>query len=129
MKIICWNTQGVKKAQVLQEVKFLTNTHKLDLIFLSETLVNETNICRILPQMGLEHYDFVSPVNHARGIAVLWNNGNVHASILLKEQREIHMMVHDTKNFKNTIESGIYAPAQNRDKNKFWSIYLNYIML
>jgi len=119
MKIICWNTQGVKKAQVLQEVKFLTNAHKPDLIFLLETLVNDTNICRILPQMGFEHYDFVSPVNHFGGIAVLWKIGNIHVSILLKQQRVIHMMVHDTANAKNTIISEIYALAQNRDKNEF----------
>ena len=67
MKIICWNTQGVKKPQALQEVKFLTRTHKPDLIFLLETLVNETNIFRILPKMGFESYDFVSAVNHSGG--------------------------------------------------------------
>jgi len=59
MKIICWNTQGVKKPLALQEVKFLIRTHEPDLIFLLEILVNETNICRILPIMGFEHYDFV----------------------------------------------------------------------
>ena len=120
MKIICWNTQGVKKPQALQEVKFLIRTHKPDLIFLLETLVNETNICIILPKMEFDHYDFVPLVNHSRGIAVLWNNKNIHASTLLKEQRAIHMLVHDTKNAKNLIISGIYAPTQNRDTHEFW---------
>jgi len=67
MKIICWNTQGAKKPQILQEVNFLIRTHKPDLIFLLETLVNETNIFRILPKMGFESYDFVSAVNHSGG--------------------------------------------------------------
>ena len=30
------------------------------------------------------------------------------------------MLVHDTKNAKNSIISGIYAPAQSRDKHDFW---------
>ena len=71
MKIICWNTQGVKKAQVSHEVKFLVRVHKPDLIFFLKTLVNDTNIHRILPQMGFDHYDFVPIVNHCGGIVVL----------------------------------------------------------
>ena len=87
-----------------------------DLVFLLETLINNNNIHRILPQMGFEHYDFSPPINHSRGIVILWNSG-IHASVLLKEQQVIHMLVHDTKNVKNLIILGIYAPAPNRDKN------------
>lgn len=120
MKVICWNIQGLENKQALFEVKFLIRSHQPDLIFLLETLVNDSNISKILPQLGFDHYDFVSPVNHFGGIAVLWSNGNIHASILLKEQRAIHMMVHDTTYASNSILSGIYAPAQNREKDVFW---------
>jgi len=41
MKIISWNVQGAKKDQVLQEVKLLSQTHKPDMVFLLETMVNE----------------------------------------------------------------------------------------
>jgi len=44
MKIISWNVQGAKKMQVLQEVKLLSRTHKPDMIFFLETMVNEKNI-------------------------------------------------------------------------------------
>jgi len=63
MKIICWNVQGVKKMQVIQEVKFLIRTQKADMLFLLETMVNESNIKKILPLMDFSHYDYVSPVN------------------------------------------------------------------
>ncbi|KAJ8429995.1 hypothetical protein Cgig2_033920 [Carnegiea gigantea] len=43
----------------------------------AQTMVNESNIRRILPLMGFDHFDFVSPVNHSGGIAVLSNNGNI----------------------------------------------------
>ena len=46
--------------------------------------------------MGFEHFDYVEPVNHSSGSTVLWNNGVVCISILRKEQRVIHMLVHDT---------------------------------
>ena len=77
--------------------------------------------------MEFEHFDFVSLVNHFGGIAVLWNNGNVHASVLFKETRAIHMLVHNPNKVQNSIISGIYAPAQPRDKRDFWnhSVELN----
>jgi len=71
MKVVCWNVQGVKKTQVVQEVKFPAKTHKPDILFLLKTMVNESNVRRILPLMGFDHSDFVSPVNHSGGIAVL----------------------------------------------------------
>jgi len=120
MKVVCWNIQGIKKRQAISELKFLIKKHLPDLVFILETMVNTTNIQKILPQLGFDHYDFVPPLNHSGGIAVLWNNGTIHASILLKEQRAIHMLVHDTENSKNSIISGVYAPTQTKDKNAFW---------
>jgi len=83
-------------------------------------MVNEKNILKILPQMGCDHNDYVLPHNHSGGIAVLWNNDNIHASILLKEPRAIHMLVHDPEKGQNIIVSGIYSLAQIRDKDQFW---------
>ena len=37
MSIISWNVQGIKKAQVLQEILFLKRLHNPQLIFLLET--------------------------------------------------------------------------------------------
>jgi len=82
--------QGTKRTQVLQEISFLKRTHKPQLMFLLETLVNKKNILDILPKLGFEHFDYVEPVNHSDGLAVLWDNGVIHASVLKKEQRAIH---------------------------------------
>ena len=67
MRIISWNVQRIKKAQVLQEIFFLKRTHKPQIMFLLETLVNKMNILDILPKMGFEHFDYVEPVNHYGG--------------------------------------------------------------
>ena len=37
----------------------------------------------------------MDPINHSGGIVVLWNNNGIHAPILSKEQRAIHLLVHD----------------------------------
>jgi len=121
MHIISWNVQGVKKAQVLQEIQFLKSTHKPQILFLQETLVNERNILDILPKLGFDHFDYVEPVNHSGGIAVLWDNGLIHASVLNKEPRAIHLLVYDPAKQCSSVVSGIYAPARLQDKDSFWN--------
>jgi len=85
MRIISWNVQGVKKSQVIQEILFLKRTHKPNMLFILETMVNKKNILDIVPKMGLEHFDYVETVNHSGGLAVLWNNGTICASVLRKK--------------------------------------------
>jgi len=88
-------------------------------MFLLETLVNKKNILDILPKMRFDHFDYVEPVNHSGGLAVLWDNGIIHTSVLKKEQRAIHMLVYDTFKQCSSIISGVYAPAQSEDKDCF----------
>ena len=119
MIIISWNTQGAKKLQVVQEVQFLSKMFKADMIFLLETMVNDKNKLKILPQMGFEHFEYVAPTNHSGGIAVLWKNGKTHISPILKESRAIHMLVHDPERASNSIIYGVCALAQAIDKYRF----------
>ena len=49
----------------------------------------------------------------------MWNTGNIHASILVKEPRAIHMLIYDLKKAQNFIISGINVPTQLKDKNSF----------
>ena len=121
MKIISWIVQGIKKKQALQEILFLKRLHNPNIMFILETLASSTNLSSILPQIGFDHFDFVDPVNHSGPIAVLWNNGIIHASILRKEQRAIPVLLHDTSNNQNVMVNGLYAPAQSRDKDSFWN--------
>ena len=124
MKIISWNVRGAKKSQVLQEILFLKRTYKPQMIFLLETLVNQNHILQILPKMGFEHFDYVSPVNHSGGLAVLWDNDLIYASVIRKDSRNIHMLVHDIQKQINVIISGAYAPAQVSQKDEFWNSLL-----
>jgi len=66
--------------------------------------------------MGFEHFDFIPLQNHSSGIWVLWNNDKCHASVLTKENRAIHMLVHNPSKSKNIIIYGVYAQAQAREK-------------
>ena len=124
MKLISWNVQGGKKSQVTQKVRFLVKSHKSDIVFLLETMVNDQNITKIFPRSGLEHYEYVSPSNHSGELAILQNHGNIHASVLCKETRAIHLLIHDCDITKDSIILGIYALAQPIQKESF----LNHLM-
>jgi len=85
-------------------------------LFILETLVTEKHLQNILPKIEFDYYDFISPTNHAGGIAVLWNSGSIHASVLSKTNWAIHLLVHDTSAVQSSIISGIYAPTQQKGK-------------
>ena len=121
MKIISWNVQGLKKPQVVQEIFLLKRKFNPDILFLLETLVNEKNLLRILPTLGFDFFDYVLPSDHSGGISVLWCNKSIHASVLLKEQRAIHMLLYDPVCPQMSVVSGIYAPAQVHQKPSFWT--------
>jgi len=111
----------VQKTQVLEEIKILKRTIQPGILFLLETMTNEKNSRVIIQKMGFGHFDFVLPCNHSGGIWVLWNNNNCHASVLTKDNRVIHMLVHDPGNAKNIIVTGIYRPTQTHEKDAFWN--------
>jgi len=73
------------------------------MLFILKMMVNEKHIKEILPKIGFDHFDFVTPINHSGGIAILWNNGTMHASVLREETRAIHMLVYDTIKACNSI--------------------------
>ena len=121
MKILAWNVQGAKKHQISEEIRFLQKFQQPDLVFVIETMASEATSKQIIPQLGFDHYDFTLPVQHSGGIWVLWNNKNILAHVLLKEDRAIHMLVFDVLIQKFSIISGIYAPAQPCHKDAFWA--------
>ena len=121
MKILAWNVQGAKKHQIREEIRFLQKFQQPDLVFVIETMASEATSKQIIPQLGFEHYDFTLPVQHSGGIWVLWNNKNILAHVLWKEDRAIHMLVFDVLTQKFSIISGIYAPAQSWRKDAFWA--------
>jgi len=54
------------------------------------------------------------------GIWLLWNDENVDVSIIAKETRIMHCLVHDKLNAKECLLSAVYAPARENQKDAFW---------
>jgi len=92
MKIIIWNVQGAKKAQLQLEVAFINRTINPDILFLIETMVNDLNAQSIIRTLGFRNFDFIFPNNHVGGIWALWKDYNVVLDIIAKEHRAIHCL-------------------------------------
>ena len=120
MKVICWNIQGAKKSQLRHEVGFINRTIKPDILILLETLVNCQNTDLIINQLGYRFSSTIPPVNHTGGIWLLWNDDNVDVSVVAKETRIIHCLVHDKLTAKECLLSAVYAPARENHKDAFW---------
>ncbi|KAJ8430279.1 hypothetical protein Cgig2_006325 [Carnegiea gigantea] len=112
-------SRNLKIDQVVFYVPIFINIIE-GLHIIAETMTNEKNTRLIIQKMGFDHFNFILPQNHARGIEVLWNNANSQASVLAKENRGIPMLVYDPNKSKNILISGIYAPAQASEKEQFW---------
>ena len=120
MKVICWNVQGAKKAQLCHEVGFINRTIKPDILILLKTMVNGPNEELIIRKLGYHHFSTIPPFNHVGGIWLLWNNENVEVTVLTKESRLMHFLVLDLITSNHCLMSAVYAPTQERHKNEFW---------
>ncbi|KAJ8435767.1 LOW QUALITY PROTEIN: hypothetical protein Cgig2_019186 [Carnegiea gigantea] len=86
---------GAKKHQLREEIKILNRKICPDILILLEMMTNEVNTHQIISKLGYDHFDYVLPENHCGGIWILWNNDNISVQVFLKEQRAIHLLVHD----------------------------------
>ena len=89
--------------------------------FLTETMVAESTTKCPISHFGFDYYDFVNPVNHSGGLWVLWNNTNIIANVLLKEQCFIHMLVLDVKTQQLSTISSVYTSIKPSEKSFFWN--------
>jgi len=120
MKVICWNVQGVKKAQLHHEVGFINRTIKSNILILLEAMVNGPNGELIIRKLGYHHFSTIPPSNHVGGIWLLWNNENVEVTVLAKESRLMQFLVLNLITSNHCLMSAVYAPTQERHKNEFW---------
>ena len=91
------------------------------MIFVLETMVNKNNVEYMLSLVGFDHFNYVVPTNHSKRLAVVWNSSNISALILRKKPRAIQMLMYNAKNLQNSIISKVFALAQSRHKDCFWS--------
>lgn len=129
MKMLSWNVQGAKGQQICEEIRFLTRTQRPDILFVLEIMVNKIHTKRMITKLGYDNYDICLPVNHLGGFWVLWNNNNIIANVLYKDNIAIHSLVFNKCLQKISTVSGFHALPQLQDKNSFsYLLHLNSFM-
>jgi len=121
MKIIVWNVQVAKKAQLQLKIGFINRTINPHILILTETMVNEQDTQRIIRTLRFRDFDFILLHNHVGGIWLMWKDENIVLDVIAKEHRAIHFSVLDKSTTKQCILTVVYAPAQNHQKNGFWT--------
>ena len=127
MKVLCWNIQGGKKPQAVTELLYLKNKYNPDIIFVIETLTNNSNSQRILKALHFHNKLIIDPVNHMGGMWVCWNNSTITVQHYVTHDRLAHLDILYKPHNKMYSILGTYCPAQNVEKDPFWSFLTNYV--
>ena len=123
MKVISMNIQGGKKKEVA-ELIYLKSKFKPDIMFVLETLTSARHNSTIPRALPFKNKIVINPTNHCGGLWVLWNNDNIVLNNKETTNRCVLLNITHKVSNTNVLISGLYAPAQERDKLAFWE-YLN----
>lgn len=72
MNYLSWNSRGLGNSRAVRVLRDLVKTHKPDLLFLSETLVNGNKIRELSGNLGFADYFSVDRIGRGGGLALLW---------------------------------------------------------
>ncbi|XP_058758626.1 uncharacterized protein LOC131631872 [Vicia villosa] len=74
MKILSWNCRGLSNPRAIPNLKKLAQQHRLDIIFLSETLANSRRLETIRVSLKFDSCLSIDVEGRSGGLAVLWRN-------------------------------------------------------
>jgi exonuclease III len=120
MKLLAWNYRGLGNAPAVQGLLRCQKSEEADVLFLSETKMDEKRMSVIKRKLGVEHMEVVDCEGKGGGIAVLWREG-VNLVLRSKSKYHIDMQVETTGEDKWRF-TGIYGEAQTELKYKTWEL-------
>lgn len=83
-------------------------------------MINLENSMTVVRSLGYQQYQIILAVNHCGGIWDMWNNQDYQLTVTMVSSRIIIFKVVDLSSRFEFYCVGIYAPAQNHDKDAFW---------
>jgi exonuclease III len=88
MKIIAWNCRGLGNASAVRGLLRCHKAEEADILFLSETKLDEKRMSVIKKKLGVENLEVVDCEGKGGGLAVLWRRG---ISVVLKSKSKNHI--------------------------------------
>ena len=92
MSIFCWNCQGARSPETVQQLRVFRRKYFLDFLFLMETKQKFVYMKGVQQSLGYDHLITVEPVELSGGLAVLWKD-SYSVSVLSSDKRIIDLKV------------------------------------
>ena len=97
MILLAWNCRGLGKSLTVRTLKEMSASHKPDILFSSETLVEGNKIELLAPKLGFCNFFSVDRQGRGGGLAVFWRR-NVVCSVVDSSQNHIDIHVKEPNN-------------------------------
>lgn len=88
MKLVAWNCRGLGNSPAVRGLRDLVKVEEPDILFLSETKLDEKRMQRFRWMLGLTNMVVKKCEGQGRGIAVLWRSG---VNVPLRNYSRLHI--------------------------------------
>ncbi|XP_026437407.1 uncharacterized protein LOC113335598 [Papaver somniferum] len=120
MKILSWNCHGILSKDTRDYLIHINNTHSPDIIYLSETKINDDRILGITNFFQMPNKCFEPSVGQAGGIILLWKDG-LSLEILYTSTNMIHALVKNDPSKGDWFLSRVYGTPYKNDQLAQWN--------
>lgn len=120
MKLLSWNCRGLGNPRTVRVLRDLIKSQKPDLLFLSETLVDNNVVDNLAPKFGFTSHVSVARVGRGGGLAVMWRR-NLKCSVIDSSQNHVNlvMMEGNAPSWRLTCFYGYPERTRRRDSWNF----------
>ena len=122
IKIISWNVRGVNDLDERKVIKNFLRTHRVDLVCLQETKVQEMNndMVRSLGVGRFLNWKALNAEGSAGGILLLWDNSRISMVDSVVGSFSVSCLFRMTKDGYQWAFSGVYGPVEKSLRESFW---------
>lgn len=92
MNLLSWNCRGLGDHRAVRILGEMLKSHKLGLLFLSETLSSSNKIEELSSKFGFFNYFVVDKQGRAGGLAVLWKH-TIVCEIVESSQNHVDIVI------------------------------------
>ena len=119
MNILCWNCRGMGNPWSVRQLRRWSNLYAPAIIFLSETMINKSDIEYLKSRFGFSNAFGVASRGRAGGLCLYWKE-DVLFSLVSYSQHHICGDIDDGG--KRWRFVGIYGWAKEEEKHRTWTL-------
>lgn len=115
---LLWNVRGARNPDFRKVFRNLINTHKPDLIVLTETRLSGDRAHNVVNELGYRDFYIVDAMGFAGGIWMLWDPNTVSVDIIASSFQEVHS--HIKVQHTSFLLTAIYASPHYDIRKIIW---------